>query len=194
MFNPKMLCGTMAVCAVIATTDSAMADSTAEPYRPVVEDYRPSSNSLKLGMVMDMSAPSGMALGLQTRLPYLPWFKWSFAGTYTLAPGLRGGVLFDPIQFPVVPVLNVETGHQYPITIPVSGRPNVDFNYTDLEGGLAFGSRDHTRFVILAGMSYINGAINNVQGVLPSVSGLTIGDANFHGWVPCAKMGAEFLF
>jgi hypothetical protein len=228
MFNPKIVCGTMAVCAVLATTDAAMADEPATaptevplsqqafdaantpslpPFNkdpivaapvpapePVLEPYTPSSNTFKLGMTLDMGAPSGIALGLQTRLPYLPWFKWSFAGTYTLAPGIRGGVLIDPIQFPVVPVVNVETGHQYPITIPVKGNPNVDFNYTDLQAGLAFGSRDHTRLLVLVGMSYLNGSVNNIQGALPSISGLTMGNANFHGWVPDAKLGVEFLF
>lgn len=168
--------------AAIAVTDYAAADE----------------NSFKVGTQFDLSVPSGVALGLDTRLPYLPWFKLGLSGTYTLAPGIRGNLLIDPIKFPVVPVANVDVGHQFPFTVPgVSNSPSVDFDYVDLQGGLAFGSRDGFRFLMLGGMSYLNGTAHNVQALVNSnanVAGLTVADPNFYGWVPNAKLGFEFLF
>jgi hypothetical protein len=156
-------------------------------------------NSFNLGMNFDLSAPSGAALGLDARLPYLPWFKVGVSGTYALAPGVRGNILVDAIKFPIAPVLNVDVGHQFPITAPgVSGNPTVDFNYLDLQGGLALGSRDGFRFMLLAGMSYLDGGAHNVQGAINSNNNsgttLVVGDPNFHGWAPNAKLGFTLLF
>jgi hypothetical protein len=183
---------------MVGSTSLALADSNSDPYRPAVVPAKPSSDSFKLGMNFDLSDPSGIALGLTTRLPYLPWFKLGLDATYTLAPGIRGNLLIDPIKFPVAPVANLDFGHQFGFKVPgVSNSPTIDFDYVDLQGGLAFGSRDGFRFLLLAGMSHLSGTAHNFQGVISSSSstqGLTIADPNFSGWVPDAKLGVEFLF
>jgi hypothetical protein len=150
----------------------------------------------KVGMLFDISVPSGVALGLEARLPYVPWFKFGLAGTGTLAPGVRGNILFDPIKFPIGPVLNVDVGHQFAFGVPgLKNSPTLDFTYTDLQGGIGLGSRDGFRFLLMGGMSYLGGTANNFQGVITNApAGLKLGDPTFTGWAPNAKLGFNLLF
>jgi hypothetical protein len=151
----------------------------------------------KLGGQVDLSVPSGAAVGLEARLPHVPWFKLGLSGTYLLSPGIRGNLLIDPIKFPIAPVANVDVGHQFPATVPVSGHPTVDFSYLDLQGGLGLGNRDGFRFLLLGGMSYLfSGNVGNFQSLFAnsSASNLTVGNPSFRGWAPNVKLGVEFLF
>jgi hypothetical protein len=150
---------------------------------------------LKAGMSFDIGAPSGVALGVLVRPPYIPWWKVGLAITGTLNVGIRANILIDPIKFPIAPVANLDIGHQFPFAIPgVSNSPKVDFTYENIQGGLALGSRDGFRFMLLAGMSHLDGVAHNFQGVLPATNGLVISDPNFSGWVPSAKLGFSLLF
>lgn len=149
----------------------------------------------KIGIQADLSVPSGVALGLEARLPHLPWFKLGLSGTYTLAPGLRGNLLLDPINFPIVPVANVDVGWQSPFTVPnLKNSPSSTWTYCDLQGGLAVGSRDGFRFMLLAGMSYLDGNVSGLQGFVNTSQGVSFGDPHFNGWVPNAKMSFNWLF
>jgi hypothetical protein len=149
----------------------------------------------KVGMTGDVSLPSGFALGLETRLPHVPWFKVGVAGTYSLSLGIRGNLLFDPIKFPIAPIANIDLGHQFQFTIPnTKNSPAIDFNYCDLNAGIGLGNRDGFRFMLLTGASYLWGTAHNFQGVLPTSNTLTISDPNFRGWVPNVKVGFNFLF
>src|SRR5258708_29954577 len=119
----KTLISSLLALSLMGVCGSALAANPAEAgyvspkeYHPVVTVSNP--YHFKLGMSLDASVPSGAALGLQARLPYIPWFKIGLAGTYTLAPGIRGNILIDPISFPIAPVANVDVGHQFPITVP----------------------------------------------------------------------------
>jgi len=158
---------------------------------PVANPY-----PFKLGMSLDVSVPSGAALGLEARLPHVPWFTLGAAGTYLLAPGVRGSILIDPIKFAVVPVANIDLGYQSSFTVPgIKNSPSVDYTYVDLNAGLAFGSRDGFRFLLLSGMSYLDGGAHNVQGALGnSAKGLTVADPAFNAWTPNVKLGFKLLF
>jgi hypothetical protein len=183
--------------ALMCVSVVAMADDDAHPYHADISQSMNKPVPFKVGMLFDISAPSGMALGMEARLPRVPWFKLQLAGTGTLAPGMRGGVLIDPIKFPIAPVANIDVGHQFPLTIPsLANSPSIDFTYVDFQGGLTLGGRDGFRFMLMAGMSYLTGDVHNFQGVLSNnnVSGLTIGDPHFNGWVPNAKIGFNVLF
>jgi hypothetical protein len=149
-----------------------------------------------LGMLFDISVPSGVALGLAGRLPSVPWFKLGLAATGTIAPGIRGNVEFDPIKFPIAPILNMDVGHQFPFSIPsVKNSPDVEFSYVDFQGGLGLGNRDVFRFELLAGMSYLFGGADNFQGVIGSLpAGLKLGNPSFDGWIPNVKLGFTLLF
>jgi hypothetical protein len=144
-----------------------------------------------LGMQFDASVPSGLSLGLEARLPYLPWFKLGIAGTMTLAPGVRGSLLFDPFKFVVAPVANFDLGYQSPIKIKgVSG----SFTYEDIQGGLAFGKRGGFRFLVLGGMSHLSGDVSGLQNTVTVSDGVTFGNPHFSGWMPNAKLGFVYLF
>ena len=184
------------VSAVMVVSGVALADSNSDPYHPAVASAKPSSDSFKLGGALNIEVPSGVALGINARLPYLPWFKLSVSATYLLAPGLQGSVLVDPIQFPIAPVLDMDFGHQFQFTIPtLNNSPKIDFDYVNLGGGIALGSRDGFRFLILGGMAHLSGTAHDFQKALPtSVDGLTVSDPTFSGWIPTVKLGGEFLF
>lgn len=147
-----------------------------------------------LGVEGDISVPSGVALGVTGRVPYAPWFKLGVSATYTLAPGVRGNLLIDPVKFVIAPVVNVDVGWQPPFTVPgVKGNPGGQFTYEDLQGGIALGKRDGFRFLLMGGMSHLDGSTSNFNNVV-NVSGASIGNPNFSVWIPNAKIGFNCLF
>lgn len=151
-------------------------------------------NSYKMGGAIDVGVPSGVAVGVVERLPFVPWLKFGESFTYTLAPGVRGNVLLDFLNFPIAPVANIDLGHQFPITVPTKDA-RFDFSYVDLQIGGALGRRDGARFMILGGMTHIfDGTGYNVQSVLPSTTGLSLANPHFSGWIPNAKLAVEWLF
>jgi hypothetical protein len=155
------------------------------------QEYAPPPRYRYLGMQFDVSAPSGLALGIDGRLPYVPWLKLGVAGTMTLAPGVRGSLLVDPIPFAISPVANFDVGYQSPITVKqVSG----SFTYEDLQCGLAFGSRGGFRFLMLAGMSHLSGDVSGLQHVITASDGVSYSNPHFDGWIPSAKVGFVALF
>jgi hypothetical protein len=178
----------------VAAPPAVLPPSMHQEYHPDVVE--PNPYPFKLGISFDISAPSGVALGIEARAPHVPWFKLGFDVTTTLAPGYRFNLLIDPIKFGIAPVGNIELGHQTEFTIPgVDNSPKVDFTYCDLQAGIGLGSRDGFRFLILAGGSHLNGTAHNFQGVVGQpVDGLTIGDPRFNGWIPSAKLGFNYLF
>lgn len=176
----KLFLGLFAVLALACVSVSARADD-ATPF--------------KVGMGFDLSAPSGAALGVEARLPHVPWFKLGVSGTYLLAPGVRTNVLIDPINFVIAPVANVDVGHQFTMKVPgISNSPSMDFNYLDLQGGAAIGKRDGARFLLMAGMSYLDGSVQHLDKSFTLPGGTTVGSPKFNGWVPNIKTGFELLF
>jgi len=148
-----------------------------------------------IGMSFDVGVPSGAALGLELRAPFVPWFKLNGAFTYTLAPGARVGLVVDPIKFPVVPLGVVDVGYQSPISVNASGGTvGGSFTYEDFMGGLGFGSRDGFRFMLLAGETHLDGNVTGLASIVNTTQGVTYGDPKFHGWVPCARLGFSLLF
>ena len=144
--NLLMVC---IIATLLCMANVAMGQEVVANAQPVVvQPSQPNPNSFKLGMLFDLADPSGVALGLETRLPYLPWFKLGVAATGTLMVGVRGNLLIDPINFPIAPVANLDIGHQFPMSIPtVHNSPSVSFTYYDLQGGLGLGKRDGFRFL-----------------------------------------------
>src|SRR5271166_4587020 len=143
-----------------------------------------------LGMQFDGGDPSGIALGIVGRVPSVPWFKLGLAGTMTLAPGVRGTLLADPIKFPIAPVAAFDLGHQFGFKVPsVSNSPTVDFTYYDVMGGLRLGSRDGSGFLLMAGMAHLNGEARGLQAALPQEPGVSVGDPKATAWIPAVKLG-----
>ena len=111
-----------------------------------------------MGMTFDIASPSLLALGVEARLPHVPWMKPSVALTTITMVGLRGGVLLDPVRFVIAPVGALEVGRQFPMSAPgVKDSPTVSFNYFNALAGLGLGSRDAFRFLLMGGMTYLDG-------------------------------------
>ena len=178
MKNIKLLVVSLLACLCVST--SAYADN---------------SNKFDMGILFDISAPSGVALGVEARLPYTPWMKLGVAATALTYPGIRGSVLLDPIRFPIAPIVEADFGHQFTMSAPViQNSPTVSFNYFSGLGGIGLGSRDHFRFMLLAGMSYLDGYVGNVEKTFSLPTGFSIANPTFHGWAPSAKLGFNVLF
>jgi hypothetical protein len=196
----KYIVSSLMALSIMGATSLALADNPAEAgyinsneYQPVMVQSTP-HYGFALGPTLDIGLPSGAAVGLQLRLPSLPWIKVNGAVTYTLSPGIRAGIVLDPIKFPIAPVITADIGRQFPFTVPVTGKPGADFNYEDVMGGLAFGNRDSARFMLLVGESNLNGTVRNVQGAIKDSNGLTFNNPTFSGWIPSAKIAFNFLF
>ncbi len=203
----KMMISALAIAALCVCSGSAFADDQTTQNQNDVAKAQADVNKgqadakgdptdyFRIGMTIDLGFPSGGAIGVQERLPYLPWFKFSEALTYTLAPGFRGSLLVDPIAFPIAPVLNADIGWQSRFNIPgFNNPPTVQWSYETIGGGLALGGRDSCRFLLLAGMTHFDGTVGNIEGRLPNTPGLSLDNPTIHAWTPSARLGVEFLF
>lgn len=156
------------------------------------EDY---PEQLRLGPSFDFGTPSGVGLGVAAELPYMHFLKWDVSATYLLSPGVKGGVLVDPIRFPVAPVLDLDVGYQSSFTVPkMSDSPSASFSYEDIRAGLAFGRRDHVRLFLLGGETHVDGNVSNLTGTFTLPAGVQVAGAHFSGWVPSVKLGLSVLF
>jgi hypothetical protein len=155
------------------------------------------NNSFRVGGAVSLATPYGFGLGVNFRLPYMPWLKVAGSGTFNLAPGLMASALIDPIRFPIAPVINLDAGWQSSIKVPgFSNPPTLEWTYENIFGGLALGGSksDSTRVLLLAGMTHIDGSASNVQGVLPKEGNISLANPTFNGWLPGAKLEVEWLF
>jgi len=153
------------------------------------------NTSLAVGANIDISAPSGAAVGLDLQLPYVHWAKVGVSATYLFAPGVRGNILLDPIKFPVAPVLNFDLGYQSSFKLPSTDKsPDISWTYEDIQGGLAFGSREGFRFLLLGGITHLDGSASNFQNTVKTSNGITVGSPTFQVWVPSARLGIVWIF
>lgn len=182
----KFLIAVMTCLLLVTASSAAKADE------PVPERHR------WVGMQFDVGAPDGVALGVVVR-PYVNWARLNLSGTYNaIAPGIRGGVTLDPIKFPVAPTLTFEGGHAWEGNIPGGGTslPQVGYDYMNLHLGLEFGNRDHWRFFLQGGPSWLHVETSNFQAVVGSNdAGLVIGNPTANvSVIPTGKLGFALYF
>jgi hypothetical protein len=150
-----------------------------------------------VGMQFDVGAPDGVALGVVVR-PYVNWARLNLSGTYNvLAPGIRGGITLDPIKFPVAPTLTFEGGRSFNGDLPGKHNlPEVGYDYMNLHLGLEFGNRDHWRFFLQGGPSWLHVTTGNFQSVVGSSdASLVIGNPTANvAILPTAKLGFAYFF
>lgn len=150
----------------------------------------------KIGIQTDFGIPDGMSLGLTIK-PNLSWLRINVSGTYNLmAPGIRAGLILDPIDYVISPVLAFEAGASGRGTIPfIDKNYDISYNYINLHTGLEFGNKNKWKIFFHLGPSLIFMKIydfsrdfNNNQGLLlkdPTVSAI----AN-----PTIKIGVVYFF
>jgi hypothetical protein len=154
-----------------------------------------SPDQLRLGPTFDLATPSGAAFGVGAELPFMHFLKWNVSATYLLSPGIKGGVLIDPIRFPVAPVLDLDIGYQSTFSIPgMNNSPSTSFSYEDVRAGLAFGRRDFVRLFVLGGETHLDGNASNLTGTFTLPAGVSVSNAHFSGWAPSVKLGISVLF
>ena len=150
-----------------------------------------------LGPEFSLGAPDGAGVGLMAN-PGLPWLKVgaSFQDNY-LSPGARASVSLTPVKFPVYPELRFDGGffarENIPFAINGNKSLNVQYDYLNLQLGLCFGNRNGVSFALYGGMSYLAVNVGNIQSAL-NVSGVSLGNPSFDGFVPSAKMALTVLF
>ena len=148
-----------------------------------------------VGMQMDIGAPDGVALGVVVKPVKV--LRLNVSGTYNvLAPGVRGGMTLDPINFGIAPTLTIEGGYAAMGKIPgVSNSPQVGYTYLNLHGGLEFGKRDSWRIFLHAGPSWISLKASGVQSAIDLGNDFTMSDPRATVMFnPTVKLGFVALF
>jgi hypothetical protein len=152
-----------------------------------------------VGMQFDLGVPDGAAAGLVVR-PYVDWVRVGLSATHNgAAPGIRGSVTLDPINFGVAPTLTFGYGQTFMGTVPTfvsNDVPSFSYNYLNLHPGLEFGDRNSWRFFIQGGPSWINLSTRDFQKVVNSnVQNLRVADPSVHVMFnPTVKLGLTFYF
>jgi len=114
-----------------------------------------------------------------------------------VAPGGRASVVLTPFKWVVAPELEVDGGvfarETLPFAINGSKSLNLQYDYANFLVGVAFGNRNKAQFTISGGASYIAA---NLGGLSQSahVSGFSIGNPSFDGFIPTGKLGVVFFF
>jgi hypothetical protein len=154
-----------------------------------------------VGAQLDIGLPDGGAVGLVVR-PFVKWARATVSYTFNgFSSGVRGGVTFDPIKFPIAPTLTFEGGQAFEARIDGSllGFENdafVRYSYANAHLGLELGNRDTFRFFIRAGASTIHARVRNVA---PQVgeggTTVTFGEPRLQAdLLGTAKLGFAMLF
>jgi hypothetical protein len=152
------------------------------------------SEHKNFGLAVDVGVPDGLAIGFAAK-PNVPWLRLELAATYNiLAPGIRGGVTIDPINFFIAPTFTLEAGHSFYGTIP-SKSAQVDLTYVNFHPGVEFGTQKSFRFFIHAGPTFINATGNNLESLFDnSQLNVKLNNTSVNGWItPTAKMGFVYF-
>lgn len=149
-----------------------------------------------VGAQFDLGVPDGFGLGLVVK-PKVSWLRINVSGTYNLiAPGVRGGITIDPIDYVISPILSFEAGGTGRGTIPYLNRHyDISYNYINFHTGVEFGNKNKWKIFLHLGPSLVNiktynfaNSIDNSQKLLitdPLIS--LIGNPTF-------KFGAVYFF
>lgn len=149
-----------------------------------------------LGATLDCGIPDGAGLGLIVK-PYWYWLGVSGAATFNgFAPGVRGGIKFDPVRFAIRPTINIEAGHSFNADLSNIAKgdfPKVNYSYANFHLGAEFGSNNGFSFFVHGGPSIINIQTENFQKSVDS--NLTVSNPKANLWaVPTAKLGFVWMF
>jgi len=148
-----------------------------------------------LGAQIDVGVPDGAAAGLVVRPQ--DWLRLNASITYNaIAPGVRGGITLDPIDFGIAPTMTAEAGFSGQGKVPGGkNTPDVGYDYINLHLGLEFGNRHTWRFFLHGGPTYIHLNTGNFQNTVGFPSGLIIGNPTANVWfTPTVKLGFALFF
>lgn len=146
------------------------------------------------GGQLDVGLPDGLALG-PVYAP-LPWMRLNLSAAHnTFAPGLRMGLTWDPITFPIVPTLTAEAGHYFGgYSFLAPDKPGISYDYANLHLGFEIGKRNSWRIFIHAGPSWIHLKTSDLNRIFTE-TGFSTGEAEVSGTVfPTAKIGFAAFF
>jgi hypothetical protein len=193
------------VSALTLSASMALADTSAEPYRPAVASSTASSDGFHAGFDLSLGAPSGAELGFVFE-PFTHWTRLELGLTHSVTSSFGGmaSATFTPIHFPIMPVLFVEGGFLPEGSLPsfiASGKtlPTMGYDWFSVGPGLEFGNRDHVVFFLHPALTYIHLTTGNFQAVVDdnggSGSGLKVANPSASGWVmPTGRIGLSVMF
>jgi hypothetical protein len=208
----KLLVGAMSAAMLATVSGVAYADdATSYPNNYSSTEYHPNVSSsyqthdrFRGGFDLSLGAPSGAEVGFVFQ-PFTHWTRLELGLAHDgLSFGGMASATFTPIKFPIMPVLQVETGFFPQGKAPSflsSGHtlPSVGYDYLSVGPGLEFGNRDHAVFFIHPALTYMNVHTGNFQAVVNnnggSDSGLVLSNPSAHGWImPTARLGFAVMF
>jgi len=184
----KFLFSVVSVAALMATADSAFAD-----------------DNFRAGFDLSVGAPSGAEVGLVAE-PFTHWTRVEVGLTHGIANTFGGmaSATFTPINFPIMPVLQLEAGFFPQASLPSfiapgMALPTLGYDWISVGPGLEFGSRDHVVFFLHPSMTYLHATLGNFQSFVDSnggsnVAGLQVGSPVVNGWFPSARIGFAVMF
>jgi len=140
----------------------------------------------------------GVPSGCVGELGFRPWYFLKLevgAGYNSMAPGVIGSVVFDPIPWGLGLTLSVDAGHYWSGPAPfVNNPPSVEYSFVSPMLGLEFGNYRAWRFYVRGGVSYLDGTVSNISYGNNDQS-LMIGNPRAQGWAaPAAKIGFSVYF
>jgi hypothetical protein len=160
-----------------------------------------------IGLRIDAGVPDGLGFSLSFR-PF-KFLQFDLGGTTTLVGGgIRGGATLALFYW-VSPTLTVEGGRQWGgdlnklVTMFGGSDPkidlikNVQYDYLNLHGGLAFGHPNWFMFYIRAGYSFLAMQTSGFQSFIQKESNdtsITTKELNINAWIPTAKLGFQIWF
>jgi hypothetical protein len=152
------------VAAVVAFSLPAVATADPADNGTTEREARPH----RVGSMIDVGFPEGAGLSLVVRPA--PWARLHAGPTFNLvAPGLRGGVTFDPMATVVGVSGTVEGGYVFPgdySSLPGKEAPylhHVSYGYLNLHLGIEVGNRDVLRLFLRGGLSLASASLSDLQ-------------------------------
>ena len=161
---------------------------------PLVATREPAydAHRLRFGFSMDLSIPSGVAVGFVAK-PRLDWMQLEAAFTYLTQPGGRLSMQLDPLAaFPKLPIGvigDLQVGFMGRGSLPVDGNKLPEFgdDYANFFAGLRFGRANSFHWFLEGGETALHFSTSNFDRVIASSGsgipkGLSIGNPSANVW------------
>lgn len=149
----------------------------------------------KVGVLVDFGVPSGINVGLSYKP--LNWATAHLTASHNLmAFGVRGGLIIDPLDHVISPIVSVETGGYWRGNLSfIKNTPEISYVYVNLHFGINIGNKNKWNFFILGGPSYISATVYSLEQIIKIDSSIRISSLNVSGFVfPSAKLGINLFF
>tara|TARA_B110000503_G_C7144264_1_gene412256 strand:+ start:1881 stop:2402 length:522 start_codon:yes stop_codon:yes gene_type:complete len=150
----------------------------------------------KFGVQTDVGVPDGLAIGLVVN-PNLSWLRINVSGTYNLmAPGIRAGLVLDPISYIISPIMSFEAGTYGKGTVPFLDKAyDISYDYINFHTGFEIGNKHKWKILLHLGSSLVYMKVYDFSKKVDNNQGLILKDPSISSVVsPTLKIGFVYFF